>query len=130
MKSTLQARRIGQHSAGGIYSAGTVFKVTKSGVKTQLWTFGNDSGGRNPIAALLLGADGNFYGATANGGASGLGTLFRMTPAGSVMLLWSFSDSDGETPFSTLIQGPDRAIYGTTYRGGIDGGGVVYKLTM
>jgi uncharacterized repeat protein (TIGR03803 family) len=115
---------------GGAYSAGTAFKVTMSGIETLLWTFGNGADGRNPIAAPLLGADGNFYGATSNGGTNGLGTLFRLTPTGSEMVLWSFKDTDGSTPFSTLIQGADAAIYGTTYRGGIAGGGVAYKLTM
>jgi uncharacterized repeat protein (TIGR03803 family) len=115
---------------GGTYSVGTAFKVTTSGVETLLWTFGNGNDGRNPNAAPLLGADGNFYGVTASGGTSGLGTLFRLTPTGSEMVLWSFKDTDGSTPFSTLIQGPDGTIYGTTYRGGIAGGGVVYKLTM
>lgn len=115
---------------GGSYSVGTAFKITTSGVETQLWTFGNGSDGRNPDAAPLLGADGNFYGVTGNGGTSGLGTLYRLTPDGNETVLWNFKESEGSFPFSTLTQGPDGTIYGTTYRGGSAGGGVIFKLTM
>jgi uncharacterized repeat protein (TIGR03803 family) len=119
---------------GGAYSAGTAFKVTKGGLEAVLWTFGNGADGRNPDAAPLLGLDGNFYGVTGNGGANGIGTIYRLTPSGSETVLWSFKGIDGEDPFSTLTQGPDGTIYGTTYRGGASGGtgygGTVFKLTM
>jgi uncharacterized repeat protein (TIGR03803 family) len=115
---------------GGAYSGGTAFKITPSGVETQLWSFGNDGDGQNPDVPPLLSSDGNFYGVTAGGGTSGLGTLYRLTPDGNETVLWKFKESEGSIPFSTLTQGPDGTIYGTTYRGGTAGGGVIFKLTM
>jgi uncharacterized repeat protein (TIGR03803 family) len=38
----------------------------------------------------VQGSDGNFYGTTTYGGAGGLGTVFRVTPAGVLTTLVSF----------------------------------------
>ena len=64
---------------------GTVFKITSGGTLTNLHSF-NSTDGAFPYAGLALGNDGNFYGLTANGGASitcsfGCGTVFRMAHA-------------------------------------------------
>jgi uncharacterized repeat protein (TIGR03803 family) len=119
---------------GGAYNVGTAFEVTKGGVETVLWTFGNGIDGRNPVAAPLMGLDGNLYGVTNNGGTNSRGSIYRLTPSGSETLLWSFKGTDGEGPFSGISQGPDGAIYGTTMEGGVTGGngngGTVFKLTM
>jgi uncharacterized repeat protein (TIGR03803 family) len=50
--------------------------------------------GQAPAGGLTLGTDGNFYGTTITGGTYALGTIFRMTPAGTVTTLYSFK---GET---------------------------------
>src|ERR1700686_2785454 len=47
-----------------------------------------------PIASLTRGADGNFYGTTQDGGAYDDGSLFRITPQGSLTILYSFSALD------------------------------------
>jgi uncharacterized repeat protein (TIGR03803 family) len=45
---------------------------------TTLHSFnGND--GANPLAGLVQGSDGSFYGTTYGGGAGGAGTVFRLT---------------------------------------------------
>lgn len=104
---------------GGTQSSGTIFKISLSGALTTLYSFcqlSNCTDGSLPSAALVEGADGNFYGTTAGGGADGLGTVFQVTPAGSVTTLYSFSFSDANP--SGLIQGTDGNFYGTTSRGG------------
>jgi uncharacterized repeat protein (TIGR03803 family) len=63
---------------GGANEAGTVFKVTPSGTETILHSFAGDSGGSVPAAGLIQGSDGNLYGTTLVGGASGLGTVFKV----------------------------------------------------
>src|SRR6185312_6289641 len=45
---------------------------------------------------LMRGSDGNFYGASADGGAANLGTIFRMTPSGAVTILHAFRGGAGD----------------------------------
>jgi len=52
------------------------------------------------------------------GGGYGFGTLFKMTPEGTITTLHSFSGADGAYPYASLIQAPDGSFYGTTISGG------------
>ncbi|HXI71145.1 MAG TPA: choice-of-anchor tandem repeat GloVer-containing protein [Verrucomicrobiae bacterium] len=58
---------------------GTIFKLSTNGVLTTLFSF-NNSNGAFPIAALVQGSDGDFYGTTSAGGTSGSnnGFIFRL----------------------------------------------------
>jgi len=58
---------------------GTVFKITTAGAETVLYSFLGGSDGENPQAGLIN-VGGTLYGTTANGGASGNGTVFKITP--------------------------------------------------
>ena len=73
-----------------------------------------------------------FYGTTALGGAHYLGTLFKITPAGSLTTLYSLSGSPGEgaSPVSALVQGSDGNFYGTTALGGTHYWGTVFKYSL
>jgi uncharacterized repeat protein (TIGR03803 family) len=72
--------------------------MTPSGELTTLYNFcsGNDDcvDGAQPLA-LMLATDGNFYGMAASGGANGLGTIFQITPSGSLTTEHSFDGTDG-----------------------------------
>jgi uncharacterized repeat protein (TIGR03803 family) len=114
---------------GGTSGYGTVFQITPAGTLTTLHSFANSSDGGYPDAGLVQGTDGNFYGTTANGGTSGYGTVFQITPAGTLTTLHSFSGSDGRNPYATLVQGTDGNFYGTTANGGTSGAGTVFKIT-
>src|SRR5207253_198417 len=106
--------------------------MTLIGTLTTLHSFsGSPSEGAKPVAALVQGSDGNFYGTTALGGEQVRGTVFRITPAGALTVLHSFSGSPGEgaVPFAGLVQGSDGNFYGTTALGGTDGKGTVFKLS-
>jgi uncharacterized repeat protein (TIGR03803 family) len=78
------------------------------------------------------GPDGNFYG-TQSGGASGNGTVFRITPAGQLTTLHSFGGSGtastGSGPYSGLALDADGNFYGTTMRGGDFSSGIVFRIT-
>jgi uncharacterized repeat protein (TIGR03803 family) len=63
--------------------------MTPAGVLTTLVSF-NGADGNSPQASLVQGSDGNFYGTTTYGGASGRGTMFQVTPAGGLTTLVSF----------------------------------------
>jgi len=64
---------------------------------TTLHTF-DGADGSNTQAALVLTTSGDFYGVTGNGGASGLGTVFNMTPTGVLTTVHSFNGTDGSAP--------------------------------
>jgi uncharacterized repeat protein (TIGR03803 family) len=113
---------------GGPDQCGTIFNADSS---TVLHVFrGTDGCGPNQ---LIEGADGNFYGTTSGGGANypgyTSGTIFRITPAGALTVLHSFTGSDGYGPFAALVQGIDGAFYGTTVQGGGDSYGTIFKIT-
>jgi uncharacterized repeat protein (TIGR03803 family) len=90
---------------------------------------GGPSDGANPKAGLVEGSDGNFYGTTYKGGGPGLGTVFKITPAGAETVLYSFTGSDGAKPRASLIEGSDGNFYGTTLQGGVFFGGTLFKVT-
>jgi uncharacterized repeat protein (TIGR03803 family) len=116
---------------GGAHFKGTVFKIDATGSLTTLHSFSGAPGdGANPIAGLVQGSDGDFYGTTASGGVHLQGTVFRVTPAGAVTVLHSFNGhpSDGGLPFAGLVQGSDGNFYGTTALGGAHFKGTVFKI--
>jgi uncharacterized repeat protein (TIGR03803 family) len=59
--------------------AGTVFSITTSGDETVVHRFGKGSDGGSPLAALLA-VNQTLYGTTDQGGSSGAGTVFELTP--------------------------------------------------
>lgn len=128
----------GTTDEGGTNGTGTVFQITPAGALTTLYNFsalaGNytNSDGALPLAGLTLGADGNFYGTTAEGGANAAGTVFRITPSGTLTTLYSFNGAgaDGFDPRTPLLQGTDGNFYGTNYSWGPNGfGGTVFCIT-
>jgi uncharacterized repeat protein (TIGR03803 family) len=82
-----------------------------------------------PFGGLVLGSDGNLYGASQVGGTTYQGTVFRMTPAGAVKILYSFDYTHGAYLYSPVVQGNDGLLYGTTSGGGTPQEGVIFKLT-
>ena len=116
---------------GGAYDNGTVFRITTGGVLTTLYAFSGGANGSNPRGELIQLSDGNLYGTTYQGGASGYGTVFRITTAGSLTTLHSFGyTATGANPYAGLVQAGDGNLYGTTHSGGVNGGGTVFKLTL
>jgi len=70
---------------GGAYGYGTIFKIARSGELTTLYNFcaqSNCPDGAGPVAGLVLGTDGNFYGTTSYGGTHDSGTVFKIAPGG------------------------------------------------
>jgi uncharacterized repeat protein (TIGR03803 family) len=113
---------------GGANGYGTVFRISPSGSLTTLWSFTSGLDGANSFSALVQGSDGNFYGTTSQGGASGDGTVFRITASGSLSNLHTFVGSDGANPSAGLLQGSDGNFYGTTYADG-NNFGTVFRIT-
>jgi uncharacterized repeat protein (TIGR03803 family) len=106
-------------SCGGS-GCGTIFKITTGGAFTVLHSFAGPDG--SYPSGLTEGSDGNIYGTAGSGGSgsictAGCGTIFTMTPAGSITTLHNFNKIDGIGP-TGLVQGNDEQLYGTTYSGG------------
>jgi uncharacterized repeat protein (TIGR03803 family) len=102
---------------GGTNGAGTVFRISPSGVFTDLYSFTGGSDGGNPVGGLVQGNDGNFYGTTVGGGTNGEGTVFQISPDGTLTTLHAFNNNDGSAPTAELAQGTDGNFYGATIRG-------------
>jgi uncharacterized repeat protein (TIGR03803 family) len=127
---------------GGANGDGTVFRISPKGNFTSLHSFSGDDGNR-PDAGLVQGSNSNFYGTTQFGGTStncggGCGTVFRISPGGSLTNLHSFAGypTDGAEPQAGLIQASDGSFYGTTPTGGASnagtfgvGAGTVFRIT-
>jgi T5SS/PEP-CTERM-associated repeat protein/uncharacterized repeat protein (TIGR03803 family) len=119
----------GTTGSGGTKNDGTVFKITSQGTLSTLYQFIGGTNGAIPIAGLVQGTDGNFYGTTELGGTTNLGTVFRITPSGSLTNIHSFIGSDGADPVATLVLGSDGNFYGTTEQGGSIHSGTVFRIS-
>lgn len=126
----------GVTSGGGANDNGTVFQLTPANVLTTLYSFcaePNCTDGSSPVAGVIRGTDGNFYGTTYGGGANYGGTVYQLTPANVLTTLYSFCAKtncvDGMGP-NVLTQGNDGNFYGTTSTGGANGSyGTVFEIT-
>jgi uncharacterized protein (TIGR03437 family) len=124
---------------------GTVFQISLSGALTTLYKFSGGADGGNPTGGVIQGKDGNFYGATVSGGQNGVGTLFKLTPGGTLTTLHSFSTTDGGIPdclnavycsVAVTVQGSDGNMYGSTQGGGtgpctmfnLNGCGTIFEI--
>ncbi len=139
----------GTTAGGGVAERGAVFRVSKPGADTLLYSFGGPPDGEGPAAGLLRDASGNLYGTTVAGGLAegcgsqglqGCGTVFKLTPAGTEAVLYTFTDgADGGVPYSGLVMDSKGNLYGTGSEGGSGsfcsaggehfGCGVVYEVT-
>jgi uncharacterized repeat protein (TIGR03803 family) len=122
----------GTTANGGTNGDGTVFDITSGGTLTTLHSF-DGTDGTNIQAGLILGTDGNFYGAAAFGGSGctpgGCGTLFKITPSGTLTTLHFFAFNGGAYPFGRLLQATNGKFYGATINGGT-GYGTVFSLAV
>jgi len=108
---------------------GTIYKLTPSGQLTSVHQF-DVTHGYLPIAPLVQGTDGNFYGTAEFGGTNNAGVIFKITPSG-FSVLHNFDSTDGNSPIGPLIQANDGNFYGTTEFGGTtnNDAGVIFKMT-
>jgi uncharacterized repeat protein (TIGR03803 family) len=102
-----------------------------AGTERILYSFGaSATDGQEPYAGVIIDSAGNLYGTTQTGGTNGLGTVFKISSAGTETILHSFGASavDGMTPRSGVILDNAGNLYGTTSAGGANQIGTVFKI--
>ena len=115
---------------GGSHNLGTIFRVGADGKFKVLYNF-DGTHGSEPFGPLIQASDGRFYGSTASGGGpADAGVIFKISPAGSLTVLHTFSGDDGRRPVGGLVQASDGNFYGTSQLGGLEGFGTLYRLTL
>jgi uncharacterized repeat protein (TIGR03803 family) len=141
----LSGRTLYGTTSGGNGGFGTVFAINTDGSSfTNLHVFSANSGfplytnsdGSNPNAGLVL-AGKTLYGAAAQGGKFGSGTLFAVNTNGSGFTnLYTFTatsgspltNRDGANPRGSLIAS-GGTLYGTAYNGGRLGSGTLFAIS-
>ena len=119
----------GTTSRGGTSNSGIVFEIAKgSTAVTTLASFNNGGNSASP-AGVSLDAAGNLYGATAFGGAGGVGTVFTLAKgSAAVTTLASFNGSNGAYPQGPVALDAAGNLYGTTLTGGPGNDGTVFEI--
>jgi uncharacterized repeat protein (TIGR03803 family) len=121
----------GTGCAGG---CGTIYRLSLSGQYTTVYSFCSQTDcadGQEPVGGVIEGTDGNFYGTTTaggsryldcpgNGGGSNCGTVYQLTPQGTLSVLHSFCAQrgncpDGGLPEASLLQATDGTFFGSTF---------------
>lgn len=131
-------------SSGGKRRGGSVFKLSlgQGGwTETVLYAFPASIGGPDgdaPAGGVVMDREGNLYGATQAGGASGYGAVYELARSKDgryrERVIHSFGLYDGYQPMSGLTIDRDGTLYGTTTAGGdvsvcyYVGCGIVFQL--
>ena len=120
---------------GAEFGGGAFFRITPSGNKKVLACFGLSAA--EPKASLID-VKGTLYGTTLRGGGydecttggpRGCGTVFSLTPSGTLRVVHGFrGGSDGRLPQASLID-VKGTLYGTTWAGGASDEGTVFSIT-
>jgi uncharacterized repeat protein (TIGR03803 family) len=122
----------------GAYNEGQIFELTPAGALTTFYSFCAQTScpdGAGPTSVVQA-TDRNFYGITALGGTNcvsegGCGTVFKITPGGTLTTLHSFDGTDGNpSVYDYLVQATNGAIYGLTYQGGASNAGTVFRVSV
>jgi uncharacterized repeat protein (TIGR03803 family) len=110
----------GTTESGGLTGSGTVFEIQNIGTvaapvyasaPTTIVSF-NGSNGQDPVAGLIVDANGDLFGTTVSGGANNNGTVFEIQNTGTLAApiyasgpttLVSFNGSNGQSPYAGLV---------------------------
>ncbi len=120
---------------GACSYCGAAFSINPSSGVLTVYDFKPTGTGYSPLGGLSLGNDGNFYGTTQNSGIFNAGTIFKLTPSGTLTTLYNFGTCkypciDGYIPDSPPVQGADGNFYGTTpHSEDGTGDGMAYQIT-
>jgi hypothetical protein len=100
-------------------STSTIFRLSNSGVFTQLHTIDPGQYGYGSVAPLVQATDGNIYGGSGN-------TAFRMSPGGA---LTTFTMAAGTVLTSPFAEAQDGTMYGVSWMYDGESHASVFRLT-
>jgi uncharacterized repeat protein (TIGR03803 family) len=125
----------GDTSCGQGYGCGEVFELSPSGgvwTKTTLHAFTGPPDGHAPLAGVTFDSAGNLFGTTSNGGMTGTGALYELSPSSggwTESVIHSFTNrNDGGYPSTPLIFDTEGNLLGTAEFGGAFTHGVVFAF--
>ena len=117
---------------------GVVFKLANDGgtwTQSVIHAFTGGADGSGPGSPVSFDARGNLYGTTPTGGASNMGTVYRMSPDGSggwhfrvVHTFTGGADGGGGSAGRLLVDAAGN-LYGVCTVGGAAGFGTVFKIS-
>jgi uncharacterized repeat protein (TIGR03803 family) len=124
---------------GGAYGFGLVYKLSPPANSGDPWTqtiLYNFRYGTTPSSVLVMGASGQLFGTSSDGGIDNEGTVYRLTPPSggqtewSRTALWSFLGAgNGSSPGGLALDRATGIFYGVTAYSSQGGGcGVAYQL--
>jgi uncharacterized repeat protein (TIGR03803 family) len=130
----------GTTTGGGINNQGVIYKVTRDGSFTTLYTFAGGETGGGPLAGVTMDSSGNIFGTATDGGdlacspsgkgGGGCGLVYELDASGVYTVLHTFENgADGAAPEGEVTLDSAGNLYGATPVGGSTGSGVVYKIT-
>jgi uncharacterized repeat protein (TIGR03803 family) len=86
--------------------------------------------GGHSLRRVIRDSVGNLYGTSYNGGAAGLGAVYKVNTSGQLIVLHNFTGgTDGQNPHAGVVRDSAGNLYGTTENGGTAGVGVVFKVS-
>jgi uncharacterized repeat protein (TIGR03803 family) len=117
---------------GGTNHAGSIFTITAAGTFTTIHEFTGTNGDGFGVEPLMAGSGGIFVGTTVLGGSNDAGTVFTVTPSGTITTIHQFSGAngiaDGSFPILTFADGAE--FIGSTISGGNFSTGTVFEITQ
>jgi len=109
---------------------GGIFRLTPSGSFSWIVPSMPIAGAGSYLVSLVEAANGNFYGTQPEGGSSDAGSIYQVTPSGTIKTLYEFPQKQLGLP-ETLLQASDGMLYGTArgeYNTGFHGYSSVFRL--
>jgi len=132
-----QGNLFGTTKFGGTFGQGTVFELVKTStgyIENVLYSFAGGTDGAQPVAGLIIDAQGDLFGTTsAGGGSPGGGTVFELVNTGTgykehLLASFQFNGTDGSTPLGGLVHDAQGNLFGTTSIGGTGHVGTVFEI--
>jgi uncharacterized repeat protein (TIGR03803 family) len=116
---------------GGSSDYGTIYKINDDGSNYTVLHKFSKTDGSYPLGSLVQATDGSLFGMTRLGGASDMGTIFKINEDGSNhTVLHNFNGIDGASPQGGSLIIYDNKLFGLTCLGGLANTGVIFSYDL